>query len=137
MSLLPSMCVSCHVRSSSFLHHWKVGFGPITWLIISEVFPQSIRGPAVALAVQMNFLLNAVVQFGVPLLEQEFGLSFMFGLFGILTVYSIYFVHKKVPETRGLTLEEIEEKLGSMTSGTKGIRRTTSEEEKVQLIASP
>lgn len=103
------------------------------------MFPQSIRGPAVALAVQMNFLLNAVVQFGVPLLELQFGLSFMFGLFGLLTAYSIYFVHTKVPETRGLTLEEIEEKLCSMARGSTKqakIERVGSEEEKIQLVAS-
>jgi hypothetical protein len=114
----------------------KVGFGPITWLIISEVFPQSIRGPAVALSVQMNFLLNAIVQFGVPLLEQQLGLSFMFGSFGLLTAYSIYFVYTKIPETRGLTLEEIEEKLGSLAgSSGRPIGRTRNEEEKIQLIS--
>lgn len=124
-----------YASSTIVLFYQKVGFGPITWLIISEVFPQSIRGPAVAIAVQTNFLLNAVVQFGVPLLEQQFGLSFMFGMFGLLTVYSIYFVHTKVPETRGLSLEEIEEKLGSMTAGSSGrIGRTSSEEGQVLLI---
>jgi hypothetical protein len=107
----------------------------MTWLIISEIFPQSIRGPAVALSVQMNFLLNAVVQFGVPLLEQQFGLSLMFGSFGLMTTYSLYFVYTKVPETRGLSLEEIEEKLGSV-AGTR-VRppgESRSEEEKILLM---
>ncbi len=120
----------------------KVGFGPITWLIISEIFPQAIRGPAVALAVQTNFFLNAVVQFGVPLLEQQFGLSVMFGIFGLLTAYSIYFVATYVLETKGLTLEEIEDAFRMMTKGNdtmgRGERRTIervgSEEERVQLI---
>jgi hypothetical protein len=90
----------------------------------------------VALSVQMNFLLNAIVQFGVPLLERQFGLSFMFGSFGLLTVYSIYFVFTKVPETRGLTLEEIEEKLGSMAgSSGRHLGRSSSDEEKIQLIS--
>lgn len=127
-----------------YIAGYQVGFGPITWLIISEVFPQSIRGPAVALVVQMNFLINAVVQFGVPILEQEFGLSFMFGTFAMLTAYSIYFVYTNVPETRGLTLEEIEEKFGSMAGGgttaAPGGRyqmdRVGSDDEKVQLIAT-
>ncbi|KAG7354890.1 D-xylose-proton symporter [Nitzschia inconspicua] len=120
-----------------YIAGYQVGFGPLSWLIIAEVFPQSIRGPAVAFAVQTNFLLNAIVQFAVPLLEQQFGLSFMFATFGLITAYSIYFVHSKVPETRGLTLEEIEEKLGSMAGGTTRLRRLTSDEEKVQLITSP
>ena len=75
---------------------------------MSEVFPLSIRGQAVALAVQTNFLLNAVVQFGVPLLESWWGLARTFGLFAVMTAYSIYFVYAHVLETKGLTLEEIE-----------------------------
>jgi hypothetical protein len=107
----------------------------MTWLIISEVFPQSIRGPAVALSVQMNFLLNAVVQFGVPLLEQQFGLSLLFGSFGLLTAYSLYFVYTKVPETRGLSLEEIEEKLETMAaSRVRPPGGSGTEQEKIQLI---
>ena len=127
-----------------YIAGYQVGFGPITWLIISEAFPQSIRGPAVAIAVQMNFLLNAVVQFGVPILEQQLGLSFMFGMFGILTAYSICFVYTRVPETRGLTLEEIEAKFASMANGNAArtgsrnmlLHRAASEEDKVQLISS-
>jgi hypothetical protein len=109
-------------------------------LIISEVFPQKIRGQAVAVAVQVNFALNAVVQFGVPILQREFGLSFMFGLFAMLTVYSIHFVYYKVPETKGLTLEEIESKFGSMAATTRSkklfprVTKAESDEETIQLI---
>ncbi|KAL3914821.1 MAG: hypothetical protein SGILL_005938 [Bacillariaceae sp.] len=146
ISELDTMSILTMVGMFIYIAGYQVGFGPITWLIISEAFPQSIRGPAVAIAVQTNFLLNAVVQFGVPVLEQHLGLSFMFGMFGVLTAYSIYFVYTRVPETRGLTLEEIERKFASMASGnaarTAGsygmmINRTgSSEEEKVQLITS-
>lgn len=91
------------------------------------------------MAVQTNFLLNAVVQFGVPVLEAKLGLSFTFGMFGLLTAYSIYFVNTKVPETKGLTLEEIEDKFASMTRA-GGIvpdhdSSTSMEEERVQLIS--
>jgi sugar porter (SP) family MFS transporter len=70
-----------------YIGGYQVGFGPISWLIISEVFPLSVRGQAVALAVQMNFFLNAVVQFGVPVLESAIGLNFTFGIFAVLTAY--------------------------------------------------
>jgi sugar porter (SP) family MFS transporter len=70
-----------------YIGGYQVGFGPISWLIISEVFPLSVRGPAISLAVQMNFLLNAVVQFGVPVLESAIGLNHTFGIFAFLTVY--------------------------------------------------
>mmetsp|Transcript_20052 Transcript_20052/g.33284 ORF Transcript_20052/g.33284 Transcript_20052/m.33284 type:complete len:503 (+) Transcript_20052:1-1509(+) len=113
-----------------YIGGYQVGFGPMTWLLMSEVFPLSIRGQAVALAVQTNFLLNAVVQFGVPLLESWIGLGKTFGLFGILTAYSIYFVHAHVLETKGLTLEEIEAKF----EGKSRRHHSTSEEEKQSLV---
>merc|ERR1712183_485851 len=92
----------------AYIAGYQIGFGPITWLMISEVFPQSIRTSAVAISVQLNFALNAFVQFIVPILQTEFGLNRLFGLFGILTAYSIYFIRSNVPETKGLTLEQIE-----------------------------
>jgi sugar porter (SP) family MFS transporter len=123
-----------------YIGGYQVGFGPIAWLIISEVFPQDIRGKAVALAVQSNFLLNAVVQFGVPVLEAKLGLSFTFGVFGLLSAYSIYFVYTRVPETKGLTLEEIEDKFTSMTraGGTVQDNRSNSrnEEEVTHLLST-
>jgi sugar porter (SP) family MFS transporter len=70
-----------------YIGGYQVGFGPITWLLTSELYPLSIRGQAVAIAVQMNFLLNTAVQFGVPLLQEVIGLSFTFTIFGILTAY--------------------------------------------------
>jgi len=100
-----------------YIGGYQVGFGPITWLMTSEVFPLAIRGQAVALAVQFNFLFNAAVQFGVPVLQQAVGLSWTFGIFALLDLYSLYFIRTFVPETKGLSLEEIEEKFGRMTRG--------------------
>ena len=58
-----------------YIGGYQFSFGPISWLMISEVFPLSVRGQAVAAAVQTNFLLNAMVQFAVPLLEHFIGLQ--------------------------------------------------------------
>ena len=76
--------------------------------MISEVYPQSIRTKAVALSVQLNFALNAIVQFIVPILQQKIGLPNLFFIFSVLSGYSIYFIYYKIIETKGLTLEEIE-----------------------------
>jgi sugar porter (SP) family MFS transporter len=76
------------ILSAMFLYigGYQVSFGPITWLMISEVFPLAIRGRAVAVSVQMNFLLNAIVQLIVPVLENLIGLRSMFGMFAVLTL---------------------------------------------------
>lgn len=92
-----------------YIGGYQIGFGPIAWLMIGEVFPLSIRGQAVAFSVQINFGLNFVVQLLVPVLISAIGLSSTFGLFSIFTGYSLFFVFRHVPETKGLTLEEIEE----------------------------
>lgn len=121
----------------TYIAGYQIGFGPISWLMISEVFPQSIRGTAVALAVQTNFALNAVVQFLVPILQSELGLSSTFLLFGCLTAYSLYFIQQNVPETKGLTLEEIEEKLSLLAArnNNKGEAKAKTDEQ-TRLLSS-
>lgn len=96
--------------SSMFVYigGYQVGFGPIAWLMISECFPLEIRGQAVAFAVQMNFFWNMIVQFLVPVIQDSIGNVAMFGIFSGLTAFSIWFVKGYVPETKGLSLEEIE-----------------------------
>lgn len=122
------------VLAAMFLYigGYQVGFGPITWLIISEVFPLSVRGEAVALSVQFNFLLNAVVQFVVPVLSDFVGLNVTFAGFAALTFYSIYFVSTNLPETKGLTLEAIEQRFARMhasrTTTTAGSAALSSSE---------
>jgi hypothetical protein len=70
-----------------YIGGYQFSFGPISWLMISEVFPLQVRGQAVAFAVQMNFLWNAVVQFGVPILSNWIGLNVLFAMFAVLTAY--------------------------------------------------
>ena len=67
-----------------YIGGYQVGFGPISWLMTSEIFPLAIRGQAVAVAVQLNFFLNAVVQFGVPVVQRWLGLTGTFAIFAML-----------------------------------------------------
>lgn len=69
-----------------------------------------IRGPAVAMSIQLNMALNALVQFVTPLLVQVGGgYGCVFGFFSMACAYALYFIHKYIPETKGMTLEEIQE----------------------------
>lgn len=92
-----------------YIGGYQLSFGPIAWLMISECFPMAIRGQAVAVAVQLNFFFNALVQLAVPLLEKWIGLNVTFAIFALFTAYSLYFIKVYVPETKGMTLEEIEQ----------------------------
>ena len=93
-----------------YIGGYQIGFGPIAWLFISEIFPLEVRGKAVSIAVVTNFFWNAVMSLVFPVEIDAIGASATFTIYGAILVVGIYFIHKKVPETRGLSLEEITEK---------------------------
>ena len=98
------------VYSASFMFSW----GPITWVLIAEIFPNTIRGGAVAIAVAFQWIFNFIVSstfvpmFNMHLTEgDDFGHWFTYGLYGIICVIAALFVWKLVPETKGKTLEDM------------------------------
>jgi sugar porter (SP) family MFS transporter len=101
--ILVAMCV--------YIGGYQVGFGPITWCVVSEIFPLEIRGKAIALGVELNYLLNFLVQFTFPIIQDTLGWGPSFCLFGVILAFAFFFVQVFVPETTGLTLEEIQWKL--------------------------
>ncbi len=102
--------VSIMVYSASFMFSW----GPITWVLIAEIFPNTIRGAAVAIAVAFQWIFNFIVSstfvpmFNMHLTEgDDFGHWFTYGLYGIICVIAAVFVWRLVPETKGKTLEDM------------------------------
>ena len=98
------------VYSASFMFSW----GPITWVLIAEIFPNTIRGGAVAIAVAFQWISNFIVSssfvpmFNMHLTEgDDFGHWFTYGLYGIICVIAALFVWRLVPETKGKTLEDM------------------------------
>ncbi|VVB14867.1 unnamed protein product [Arabis nemorensis] len=89
---------------------YQLSFGPIGWLMISEIFPLKLRGRGLSIAVLVNFGANALVTFAFSPLKELFGAGILFFGFGVICVLSLLFIFFIVPETKGLTLEEIEAK---------------------------
>eukprot|EP00633_Aureoumbra_lagunensis_P006215 CAMPEP_0197325052 /NCGR_PEP_ID=MMETSP0891-20130614/71456_1 /TAXON_ID=44058 ORGANISM="Aureoumbra lagunensis, Strain CCMP1510" /NCGR_SAMPLE_ID=MMETSP0891 /ASSEMBLY_ACC=CAM_ASM_000534 /LENGTH=512 /DNA_ID=CAMNT_0042817953 /DNA_START=541 /DNA_END=2075 /DNA_ORIENTATION=- len=87
---------------------YQIGFGPICWLLLSELFASHLRARVVALGIQLNFATNLLVSLAFPSLLHFAGAALTFVLFGIICVYSYHFIVRFVPETKGLTLEEIQ-----------------------------
>jgi MFS transporter, SP family, major inositol transporter len=83
-----------------------IGIG--VWLLLSEIFPLAIRGFAMGIAVFVLWTTNTIISFGFPLLNAAVGATPTFGIFVLINIASIFFVAKFVPETRGRTLEELE-----------------------------
>lgn len=102
--------LSIMVYSASFMFSW----GPICWVYIAEIFPNTIRGAAVSVAVAFQWIFNFIVSSTfVPMFNMHltsgdhFGHWFTYGLYGIVCVVAALFVWRIVPETKGKTLEEI------------------------------
>ena len=102
--------VSIMVYSASFMMSW----GPICWVLIAEIFPNTIRGKAVAIAVAFQWIFNWIVSSSfVPMFnmrlgdDANFGHWFTYGLYGTICVIAAVFVWRFVPETKGKTLEDM------------------------------
>eukprot|EP00262_Sarcandra_glabra_P011265 TRINITY_DN2707_c0_g1_i3.p1 TRINITY_DN2707_c0_g1~~TRINITY_DN2707_c0_g1_i3.p1 ORF type:complete len:425 (-),score=54.85 TRINITY_DN2707_c0_g1_i3:350-1624(-) len=93
-----------------YVGSYQVSFGPISWLMVSEIFPLRTRGRGISLAVLTNFGSNAVVTFAFSPLKELLGADNLFLLFAAIALVSLLFVIFYVPETKGLSLEEIESK---------------------------
>lgn len=89
--------------TASFMMSW----GPICWVLISEIFPNKIRGQAVAVAVAAQWAANYFISSTYPSM-MEFSGSFTYGFYGVMSVLSLLFVWKMVPETKNKSLEEME-----------------------------
>ncbi|MDR1380699.1 MAG: D-xylose transporter XylE [Tannerella sp.] len=89
--------------TASFMMSW----GPICWVYISELFPNKIRGQAVAIAVAAQWAANYLISSTYPGM-MEFSSAFTYGFYGVMAIISALFVWKMVPETKGKSLEEIE-----------------------------
>ncbi|QCD88856.1 D-xylose-proton symporter-like 2 [Vigna unguiculata] len=89
---------------------YQISFGPIGWLMIAEIFPLRLRGRGLGIAVLVNFGANALVTFAFSPLKELLGAGILFYIFCVIAVASLAFIYLIVPETKGLTLEEIEAK---------------------------
>ncbi|KAG0622798.1 hypothetical protein M758_3G124200 [Ceratodon purpureus] len=92
---------------------YQVSFGPISWLMVSEIFPLRTRGRALSMTTLVNFGSNAVVALAFAPLQDLVGESSTFLIFGIISLVALAFIVTSVPETKGLSLEQITAKLDS------------------------
>ncbi len=103
--------ISILIYSASFMFSW----GPICWVLISEIFPNTIRSQATAIAVAFQWIFNFIVSSTfVPMYNMRlgsmgvnFGHFFSYALYGVICLLAALFVWKLVPETKGKTLEEM------------------------------
>lgn len=91
-----------------YISFFAVSLGPLTFVVVSEIFPTNIRGRAMSVALFFLWLSVYVVSQTFPMLLESIGSAFTFWIYMMMSVLAFLFIYKFVPETKGKTLEEIE-----------------------------
>ncbi len=93
---------------------FAVSWGPVTWVLLSEIFPNQIRGKAMALAVAVQWIANYLVSWTFPILDnnpylvEHFKHGFTYWIYGVMGIFAAFFMWRVVPETKGRSLEQME-----------------------------
>ena len=90
---------------------YSMSLAPVTWVVISEIFPNRIRGAAMAVAVSSLWIACFLLTYTFPMLNKQLGSSGTFWLYGAICVVGFFFIFFKLPETKGKSLEQIEKDL--------------------------
>jgi SP family sugar porter-like MFS transporter len=95
------MAIACYAMS----------LAPVTWVVLSEIFPNRIRGFAMSVATFALWAACFILTYTFPLLNALLKASGTFWLYGLICVLGFLFIYKKLPETKGKSLEEIENEM--------------------------
>jgi len=90
---------------------YALSLAPVTWVLIAEIFPNRIRGAAVSVAVSSLWVACFILTFAFPLLQAAVGIAGTFWLYAMICFAGFGFVLRRVPETKGKSLEDIEREL--------------------------
>jgi sugar porter (SP) family MFS transporter len=90
---------------------YSMSLAPVTWVLISEIFPNRIRGAAISVAVSALWIACFILTYTFPILERGIGTGNTFWIYAAICAVGFVFVRLCVPETRGKSLEQIESEL--------------------------
>jgi MFS transporter, SP family, xylose:H+ symportor len=103
----------CLIFMLTYVAGFAMSWGPVTWVLLSEIFPNSIRG-VMSIAVAAQWIANLIISWTFPVMNDNTWLTsvfhhgFAYWIYGLMGIIAAIFVWKLVPETKGKTLEEIE-----------------------------
>ena len=87
---------------------YALSLAPVTWVLISEIFPNRVRGFAVSVSVSALWVASFLLTFTFPILHRILGPAGTFWIYAVVCVAGFLFVYWRVPETKGRMLEQIE-----------------------------
>ncbi|WP_370670815.1 sugar porter family MFS transporter [Alicyclobacillus acidiphilus] len=101
-----------------YIFFFSISWGPVVWVMLSEIFPLGIRGVGMGIGAVANWAANLVVSLTFPAMLDALGISTVFIIYGAMGILALIFVIGKVTETKGRSLEQIEFDLRSRVSET-------------------
>ena len=107
----PKWVIFCFM--STYIIGYCVSVGSLFWVVISEIYPQKVRGRAMSIATTIQWGANFVVSISFLSIWNRVGEAKTFGLFGMICLLTFIFVYYFIPETTNISLEKIEENLMS------------------------
>lgn len=90
---------------------YAMSLGPITWVLLSEIFPNKVRGVAMAVCTAALWIASFLLTYTFPFLNSGLGTGGTFMLYAAICFFGFIFVLRKIPETKGKSLENIEKEL--------------------------
>ena len=109
-----SMGIGALIFMLVYVASFAMSWGPVTWVLLSEIFPNKIRGRAMALAVAFQWVSNYLVSVTFPMMDknsyliEKFNHGFSYWIYGVMGILAMLTVWKFVPETKGKSLEDME-----------------------------
>jgi sugar porter (SP) family MFS transporter len=98
---------------------YTLTLAPITWVLLSEIFPNKVRGKAMSVATLALWTACLILTLTFPIMNKTFGPSGTFGVYSAICFFGFFYMLKKLPETKGKSLEKIEMELTGADESTK------------------
>jgi SP family sugar:H+ symporter-like MFS transporter len=107
LALTAHQAVATLLAEHFYIFCFGASWGPVVWVLLGEMFPNRIRGSALAVAASAMWVTNFAVTFTFPILLSLVGLGGAFAVYAFFSLLSVAFVYSRVAETKGRTLEEM------------------------------
>src|SRR6185436_5176412 len=108
LMLSPELGVVAVIAANLYVIFFNVSWGPVMWVMLGEMFPNQIRGSALAVAGFFQWFANYLVAQSFPVMASMLGLATSYTFYGICAVISIFLVQRFIHETKGKELEAME-----------------------------
>jgi SP family sugar:H+ symporter-like MFS transporter len=96
------------IAANLYVIFFNVSWGPVMWVMLGEMFPNQIRGSALAVAGFFQWFANFLITFTFPPMAKNLGLAASYTFYGVCAVISFFLVSRFIRETKGKELEEMQ-----------------------------